>query len=139
MDWLEVGENGVWLGGLAAILSCLSWADWLAARNRARLRACFATPGLQAWLNLGLTLLSVGLFLTSHSVLAAVLWAAFLVAFAAQAFVALRNLRRVAPPAVPRVAAGPSHGMTSAVSIGRVANGLIRLEPCSQRGWSAHP
>jgi len=98
IDWLWVGENSLWIIGLAFILACLSWANWLAIKSRVRLSTVVLTPLAQVWLNLGVGLLGAGLFFAARSVPERIVWAAFLFSFVVWGLAALRAERSTKLP-----------------------------------------
>jgi multisubunit Na+/H+ antiporter MnhB subunit len=63
IDWASLAFNGLWVLGTAVILAALSFSHYEAQRRGERLRAQLAAPGFQAWLSVGLALISLGLAL----------------------------------------------------------------------------
>ncbi len=130
IDWVGIAKNSLWIIGLATILASLNWASWLAASRGTRLRATIATPSVQAWLNLGLTLFSAGLFFSARPALERVLWAVFVLCFIAQVLMALRTRRGVAVTAVLRPAVHPrrKRGVSFAL-LKKAAGWVTSMEP----------
>jgi putative inorganic carbon (HCO3(-)) transporter len=109
IDWIHIGENSLWVAGLAAALASLSWAAWLAARTGRRLRQAAIAPGIQACLHLGLAGVSAGLLLSAGAALERVLWLVFLSWFAARA---LQDVRARAPAVATTAQRPPAHPPT---------------------------
>jgi putative inorganic carbon (HCO3(-)) transporter len=130
IDWIGVGKSAPLVMGLALVVASLSWASWLAVRRGTRLRAAVATSGVQACLNLGLTLVSAGLFLSARSALEHLLWCAFLFWFVAQAFSALRSRRSIIAMTVKRSTVDrPRIWDTSFTLLKTTARWVVRMEP----------
>lgn len=86
IDWLHVAFNALWLLGLALILAAFSYAGWLAQARGMRTRQLLGTPTFQLSFTIGMGLVSLGLFFLGRGWLEHVLWAAFTVVFAWQAW-----------------------------------------------------
>jgi len=130
IDWISVGKSSLWIGGLAAILASLSWASWMGARGRTQLRTSVTTPGVQTGLNVGLALVSAGLFFSARSVWEQILWLAFLLWFAAQALGAVRTGRATAVVRAPRPTLGRcSNADQSVGSLENAARWVASVEP----------
>ena len=91
IDWVNVIFNGLWVLGAAVILAALSFYHHDAQRRGERLRARLAAPGFQAWLSVGLTLISLSLALIGPRWWERVLWALFCVTSAWQIGVSWRE------------------------------------------------
>ncbi len=74
IDWASLVFNALWVLGAAVILSVLSYASYEARRRGERLRTRLAVPGFQAWLSVGLALISLGLALIGPRWWERVLW-----------------------------------------------------------------
>ena len=88
IDWRLVGFSALWIVGLSIILAALSFGDYVAAQQRVRLRVVLAWPGYRAAINSGLVLFCLGLLGSSRAWWEQLLWAALVIAFGYQAWVA---------------------------------------------------
>ena len=80
-DWQQVVVNSLWIVGLAVIVAALSYHDWLAHRNRVRLRDVLATSSWQQPFSAGIGLVCLGLALTGRVWWEHLVWAALGLAF----------------------------------------------------------
>ncbi|MCP4542495.1 MAG: DUF2723 domain-containing protein [Chloroflexi bacterium] len=74
IDWVNVFFNALWILGAAVILAALSFYSYDARRRGERLRARLAAAGFQAWLSVGLVLISLSLALIGPRWWERVLW-----------------------------------------------------------------
>ncbi len=74
IDWVSLAFSGLWVLGAAVILAALSFSHYEAQRRGERLRARLAAPGFQAWLSIGLGLISSGMALIGPRRWERVLW-----------------------------------------------------------------
>ncbi len=75
IDWVGVFFNALWVLGAAVILAALSFFYYDAQRRGERLRVRLAAPDFQAWLSVGLALISLSLALIGPRWWERVLWA----------------------------------------------------------------
>ncbi|MCX8066771.1 MAG: hypothetical protein N3B68_02910 [Anaerolineae bacterium] len=61
VDLWSVAVNALWVLGLALILTALSWANWVAVRERIPFRRVLDQPGVRRTLDGGLVLFCAGL------------------------------------------------------------------------------
>ncbi len=83
IDWAGVGTNALWIIGLSVIVAAFSHARWLARERGVRFRALLGTPARQAALDLGLALVSAGLFFSARSTWERLCWGAFTLLYTA--------------------------------------------------------
>src|SRR4051794_3214147 len=78
IDWAQVIENSIWLGGLAVMLAAFSLASYTADGSfphpGARLTTTWAKLSKSAWLLVGGVLFCLGMGLTAGSWLETSLW-----------------------------------------------------------------
>ena len=91
IDWASLAFNGLWVMGVAVILAALSHSSYEAQRQGERLRTQLAAPGFQAWLSVGLALISLGLALIGPRWWERVLWGLFCVTSVWQLWIAWRE------------------------------------------------
>jgi hypothetical protein len=91
IDWTNVFFNVLWVLGAAVILAALSFYQYDAQRRRERLRVRLAAPDFQAWLSVGLLLISLSLALIGPRWWERVLWALLCAMSAWQFWVAWRE------------------------------------------------
>jgi O-antigen/teichoic acid export membrane protein len=84
IDWAGLAHNALWVLGLAVALAVLTIAYDESRRFRQRLRDRLAAPGFQTGLNVGLTLVCLGLLFSARAWWERVLWALLTASFAAQ-------------------------------------------------------
>ncbi len=99
IDWRLVGFSALWIVGLAVVLAALSFADYRRAEARRRLRDVLRQPAYQLAVNLGLTLVCLGLTGSGRAWWEALLWGGLALAFGREAWLAGRRMR---PPAADR-------------------------------------
>jgi len=75
IDWLNVAFNALWIIGGAVIVAAWSYASWLAHVRGVRTRQLLSATTFQLVLNIGLLLVSLGLFFASRGWLEHILWA----------------------------------------------------------------
>ena len=96
IDWLQVLANAIWMLGLAILLSGFSYASYQAAGAKRSLRRQLQMPGFNLVSSLGLFLFCIGLAATdSQSWWKSVVWSLLALAFAWQAWVAVRQYRKL--------------------------------------------
>jgi multisubunit Na+/H+ antiporter MnhB subunit len=93
IDWTNLAFNALWVLGAAVILAALSFFYYEAQRRGERLRARLAAPGFQAWLSVGLALISLSLALIGPRWWERVLWALLCALSAWQFWIAWREWR----------------------------------------------
>ena len=76
IDWASVGTGALWTSGLAIIFATISYAHWRARGEGKRLRAVLGISGCQVTLDLGTTLVCMGLFFAARSTWERLAWAA---------------------------------------------------------------
>ncbi len=86
IDWLRLSFNALWIAGLTLMLTVLSYAGWLAQLQEVGVRQRLARPAFQAGLDLGLGLVSLGLFCLGRGWLEHLLWALLTLFFLWQAW-----------------------------------------------------
>lgn len=91
IDWVNVFFNALWVLGAAVILAALSFYQYDAQRRRERLRVRLAAPDFQAWLSVGLVLISLSLALIGPRWWERVLWALLCAMSAWQFWIAWRQ------------------------------------------------
>lgn len=74
IDLCSVAANALWVLGLALILAALSWANWVAARERIRFRSALGQPGIRRATDGGLVLFCAGLAATGRTWWEQALW-----------------------------------------------------------------
>ena len=74
IDWVNVFFNVLWILGAAVILAALSFYQYDAQRRGERLRVRLAASDFQAWLSIGLVLISLSLALIGPRWWERVLW-----------------------------------------------------------------
>jgi hypothetical protein len=84
-DIWEVATNGLWVLGLAMLLSTLSWAHWAASEEDERLRIVLSRSGTQHGLDWALFLFCTGLAATSRRWWEQILWGLLALAWVVQA------------------------------------------------------
>lgn len=82
IDWGMVGAAGLWITGLALLLSALGFADYHARRERVRIRDVIGRRVPQITMNLGLMIFCLGLLASARGRLEALLWGLLASAFA---------------------------------------------------------
>jgi hypothetical protein len=91
IDWVNLCFNALWVLGAAVILAALSFFYYEAQRRGERLRARLAAPGFQAWLSVGLALISLSLALIGPRWWERVLWGLLCAMSAWQLWIAWRE------------------------------------------------
>lgn len=91
VDWVAVVENGLWLLGLAVLLSAGSLASWEARKRGGSALATLGRPGYVVATSAGLALFALGLALTAGRGWERALWAVLAAASVAQGAWALRQ------------------------------------------------
>lgn len=94
IDLLSVGADALWVLGLALILAALSWANWVAVRERIPFRRALGRPNVRLTIDSGLVLFCAGLAATGRTRWEQVLWSMFAVGFIALAIWEERASRR---------------------------------------------
>jgi hypothetical protein len=61
IDWRMVGFSSLWIIGLAIELTVLGFADFHAKEGGGRRRDLLMSPAYQRWINLGLSLVCLGI------------------------------------------------------------------------------
>ncbi len=90
INWLHLLYNLLWIVGLAIIVAALSYVNWLAGVRRERLRTLLGQAVFQFPFNVGLTMVSLGLFFLERGRIERIVWGVFALLFAWQAW-ALRG------------------------------------------------
>lgn len=101
LDFYSIAANALWVLGLALILAALSWANWVAVRERIPFRRALGRPNVRRTVDGGLVLFCAGLAATGRTRWEQVLWSIFAVGFIALAIWeegAIRRNRRSACP-----------------------------------------
>jgi hypothetical protein len=93
-DWAHVAFNALWIAGCAVILAAFSHAHWLAHLRGLRARQLLSAPAFQLPFSVGLSLVSLGLFLLGRGWLEHGVWAFFAVVFAWQSWSLWRSSPR---------------------------------------------
>ena len=92
IDWFQLLTNAIWILGLAVLLAGLSYASYQAAGAKRSFRRQLQMPGFNLVSSLGLLLFCVGLAATGNqSWWKSVVWSLLALAFAWQAWVAIRQ------------------------------------------------
>ncbi|MFQ5944572.1 MAG: hypothetical protein ACE5JF_13575 [Anaerolineales bacterium] len=94
IDWRMVLFSGLWISGVAVILTAFGFADYHASISSRRLREVVGRPGTRVAINAGLMLFCLGLLGSSHSAWKSAAWgllAAGFLAYAARAWCAARE------------------------------------------------
>ena len=91
IDWAGVCTNALWIVGLAVVLTALSHARWLAGERGLRYRAVWGAPAYQVAFDLGLALVSAGLFFSARSTWERLCWGAFALLYTALGWVEWRR------------------------------------------------
>ncbi len=74
IDWRDVFSNALWILGCAVALATLSYADWRADRDHAKLRGQFAKPKYRMSIEIALIFFCSGLAATSVSTISVIVW-----------------------------------------------------------------
>jgi hypothetical protein len=91
IDVWGILANSLWIAGLAALLSTLSWSHWAASTKRVRFRAMLGWPNVQRALDAGLFLFCAGLAATAHTWWERALWGLLGMAWGVRAWLAGRR------------------------------------------------
>ena len=93
IDWINVAANALWILGCAVALAGLSYSDWLAGQEQAKLRVVLQYPKMQVVFNLAGTLFSAGLAWTSDTWYEIGLWVLLAAAFLWQMVLSIQAQR----------------------------------------------
>ncbi len=91
IDWRLVGFSALWILGLSVLLATLSFADYTAHTERARLRDTLGRRSYRAAIYGGLTLFGLGLTGTAGTWWETAIWIALSLAFGFLAWQAWRG------------------------------------------------
>jgi hypothetical protein len=91
IDWGMLGAAGLWIAGLALLLSALGFADSRARRAGTRFRDEVQRRAPQICVNVGLTLFCLGLLASARGWLEGLLWGLLAAAFAYFTMQAVRS------------------------------------------------
>ena len=86
IDWYSVGFGALWTLGLGLVLAALSFASYLAGRDKRPLTQVLALPEYQTLINLGLVFFCLGWAGSVSTTWEHLLWAILAFIFVAQAW-----------------------------------------------------
>ena len=91
IDWRMVFFSGLWISGVAVILTAFGFADYHASISSRRLREVVGRPGTRVAIHAGMMLFCLGLLGSSHSVWEGAAWGLLATGFLAYAAGAARE------------------------------------------------
>jgi len=91
IDWLNLLYNALWILALAIAIATTSWASWQASVQGTGLRKELTATGPQRALQTAGTLFSLGLGLTSTTLVERMIWFVFTAVFLVQFVSTFRN------------------------------------------------
>ncbi len=74
MDWFGITANGLWILGLALLLSLLGFASWERSTNGGTLGSIFMSPPLNTTWNVAVAIFCLGMAATSSALWSRILW-----------------------------------------------------------------
>jgi hypothetical protein len=94
MDWPALWRGALWIAGLSIALAAFSHARWIAKQQGVSLRIAVNWDSFLAPFFAGLTLFAAGMAFSARARWEIIAWVTVAAAFAAQAVLSARNLRR---------------------------------------------
>ena len=81
INWRMVAVASLWVSGLAMLLAIFGFVYYQSKTQGRSIRTTLRQVGYQAWINLGLSLLSLGMMATAQLTLEMILWGVMALVF----------------------------------------------------------